>query len=49
VPTIESGYSSILQKNQLDWGHDMKFAKAASQVIKQKELGTLFKKVLDPV
>jgi len=48
VPMLELGYRSILQKNQLEFGHDFKFAAAAQKIIQQKELSSLAAKVLDP-
>ena len=47
VPSIESGYSSILQKNQLDWFHDIRFATNVKQLIQQKDLSSLSGKILD--
>lgn len=45
----ELGYSSILQKNQFEWGHNVKFAARASKILRQKQLSDLYKKILDPV
>lgn len=33
VPTIDSGYRSILQMNQLNWGHDLRFSLTGNKVI----------------
>lgn len=33
VPMIESGYRSILQKNQFEFGHDLKFAMGVQRII----------------
>lgn len=49
VPTISSGYRSILQLNQLNWGHDLRFSLGVNKIITQKDIKSLHSEILNEV